>query len=266
LQEDHQGSTLSLSQSAYLITKLLGNFGKRLRSILAVNSFFLALGWIALYSHANLLDFILFELSFGTAVTAVSYLVIGRRANRRLKEWNEDYLEQAYILVFDTTIPRGNTIGEKVFNLSRSIFPELRSDYTSFLDPMDTDHIKSYFKKKLSRSKADNIVESLDYRLNSYSLFVARTIKDYFIVNDFKEAVVTFDNLNHLAQRISSKFKDKYQRTHVFRLICVAREYDQSFLQHESLEHQMKEKLKANFAIDLLIEEKVGYSVLWVDY
>jgi hypothetical protein len=267
LQEDFRESTLSLSQRAYLISSLLGTFGKYFRKIIVFNLIFLSLGWIFIYTNTtNLFAFVIAELSIATLIGAVDYLLTGRRAYRQLKEWNEDYLEQAYFLVFDTTIPQGNTIGEKVFNLARVIFPELRLDYINFLPPLDNYVIKSYFKRKFGRSKVDGIVKNLDYRVNSYSLFVAQTVKGYFIVNDFKDKVIRLEDLSHLAEVIRRKFKDKYQRTHVFRVICVAREYDQSFLQHESLEYQMKEKLKANFPIDLLIEEKIGYSVLWVDY
>lgn len=66
--------------------------------------------------------------------TAISAYVLGwfavkaPHAYRKLQEWDEDYLESVYIIIFDTTIPKGNTAGEKVFNLSKLVFPELRSD------------------------------------------------------------------------------------------------------------------------------------------
>lgn len=86
----------------------------------------------------------------------------------------------------------------------------------------------------------------------------------YFIVKDFKDKIVTTDDLKDLVKIISSKFKNKYRRTDVFRCICVAKNYDQSFFDRESLELQMTQQLKTKFPIDLVVEENIGYSVLWV--
>jgi hypothetical protein len=44
----------------------------------------------------------------------------------------------------------------------------------------------------------------------------------------------------------------------------LTKEYDQSFLQEGALVQRMSE-LGNKFPMDLIIEEKVGYSVLWVD-
>jgi hypothetical protein len=46
-------------------------------------------------------------------------------------------LEQSYIIVFDTTIPKGNTISEKVLNLAQAVIPELTREYASYADPLD---------------------------------------------------------------------------------------------------------------------------------
>ena len=57
----------------------------------------------------------------------------------------------------------------------------------------------------------------------------------------------------------------KGSRSHyskIFRIICVAKSFDDS-LQGESLEKTM-ERLTSETKIDLLVEEKVGYSVLWI--
>jgi hypothetical protein len=89
-------------------------------------------------------------------------------------------------------------------------------------------------------------------------------MKGYFIVKDFKEKVVTREDLKQLSEIIRSRFKDKYQRTNVLRAICVAKKYDPILMERESLERKIGEELKANFKLDLIVEEKVGYSVLWI--
>ena len=83
------------------------------------------------------------------------------------------------------------------------------------------------------------------FLLWSYSYtYRNRSKEGYFIVEDFKDKIVTLEDLKQLILVIWSKFKDKYQRTFVFRVLCVAKEYDQPLLQQESLERQMTEELK----------------------
>ena len=190
---------------------------------------------------------------------------MAKQTYRKLKSWNEDYFEQSYFLIFDTMIPTGNTSGEKVLSLAKLIFPELRSDYVE-LSPDFSDHIMHYFKKKFGKGEEQHISKSLNYIVGSYSFDLAlNTMKGYFIVKDFKDKVVTVDDLRQLVHVIHGKFKDKYRREDVLRVICTANEYDQPFLQRKSLEETMTKEIKTNFKIDLLIEEKVGYSVMWVD-
>jgi hypothetical protein len=69
------------------------------------------------------------------------------------------------------------------------------------------------------------------------------------------------EHLKELIMTISSKFKDKSGRLDVFRVIVVARDYDQPFGGIGTL---MKERLKSKIDIDLIVEEQVGYTVLWV--
>jgi hypothetical protein len=124
-------------------------------------------------------------------IALIWYYQRARKGYRQLNEWNKDYLQQAYILTFDTTLPAGNTTGEKVFSLAKLIFPELRSDYVEF-SPYFSDHIKHYFKKKLGKSKEQNLSTSLNYKIDTYLFDLAfKTVKGYFIVKDFSNKVVT---------------------------------------------------------------------------
>ena len=266
MQKERDASPLSLSQRGYLIAKSLDHFRRLSRALIAFNSFFLALGWIMLYYQVvDILVLVILELSLATGYSAITYFFNARRSSRRLKQWNEDYLEEAYVLVFDTTVPKGKTTGEKILNLAGMIFPELRPDYVDFLSWDDSDRLKVYFKRRFGKSEEQNILDSFNHKIDSYSLDLAlRTLSGYFIVKDFGDKVVTLEDLKQLIEVVRRKFKDKYQRTFVYRVICVAKKYDQPFLQRESLEHYMAKSLRTNFKVDLLVEEKVGYSVLWI--
>jgi hypothetical protein len=131
---------------------------------------------------------------------------------------------QAYILTFDTTPPAGSTTGEKVYSLAKLILPELRFDYAQF-SPSYTEYFKYYFKKQIGKSKEQSISRSLNYVIGGNSFDLAlRTMKGYFIVKDFKDKVVTEQDLKEFLHVIRSKFKDKYQRSFVLRVIFVAQE------------------------------------------
>lgn len=187
-----------------------------------------------------------------------------KRFYDELNTWNEEYLQSSYTLIFDTTIPKGNTTGEKVLSLASLIFPQLRADYFDYY--YVANFAKAFFKRKFTKSWKDKIEASLNYRVGQeYYLDVAlRTLEGYFIVKSFGDSVVTVDNLKELIMTISNKFRNKYGRLDVFRVIVVARDYDQPFLNRESLEQMMKGELKSKFDIDLIVEEQVGYTVLWI--
>lgn len=85
-----------------------------------------------------------------------------------------------------------------------------------------------------------------------------KTDEGYLLVKDFKDKVVSSEDLKELAKMAKEKL------THIFRVISVAKTYDESFLNRETLEKQMTTQLRSSFKIDLILEEKVGYSVLWV--
>ena len=77
-------------------------------------------------------------------------------------------------------------------------------------------------------------------------------MKGYFIVKDFKNKVVTEQDLQESLHVIRSKFKDKYQRSFVLRVIFVAQEYDQPFLERETLNNKMTKEIRTKFGPVLL--------------
>ncbi len=222
---------------------------------------------IGYFSLGILVDDPLFFL-IASLIIILPFLIFmifrSKRFYDELNTWNEEYLQSSYTLIFDTTIPKGNTTGEKVLSLASLIFPQLRADYFDYY--YVANFAKAFFKRKFTKSWKDKIEASLNYRVGQeYYLDVAlRTLEGYFIVKSFGDSVVTVDNLKELIMTISNKFRNKYGRLDVFRVIVVARDYDQPFLNRESLEQMMKGELKSKFDIDLIVEEQVGYTVLWI--
>lgn len=191
---------------------------------------------------------------------------------KKFLEWDKDYLRRAYFLNVETSAPQGQTTAEQVHYLARSIFPELRHDYSLSL----MDRIKWSLKRKSRKSNEDRISESTNYVVKSYTLDLAlNTPEGYFIVKDFGDKMVT---LKDIEQLIDVVMKLVYHISHsdsVLRIICVGKEYDKSFMQRESLEQQMKKGVlpwfkrifvnRKDYPIDLLVKEKTGYSILWID-
>jgi hypothetical protein len=258
--------SLNLSQRAYVLTDSLRETTRSLFYLFIGIMVYSVFGIPEAYSDKPAVDFFKGWIPFTIIVFSIVliwYYSKARGLYQNFKQWNEDYLQQAYTLIFDTTIPKGNTNGEKILNLARAVFPELRSDYIQF-SPAFTDHFRIYLKKKISKRQDQNISRNLSYSVGSYTFdVVLKTANGYFIVKDFRDKVVTLQDLRQLIQIIHSKFKDKYQQSNVLRVICVAKQYDQPFLERESLERIMKYELKIK-KIDLIVQEQLGYSVLWI--
>lgn len=84
----------------------------------------------------------------------------------------------------------------------------------------------------------------MNYKVSpEYSVDLAlRTPDGYFIVKDFKDKVMSFEELGYLIKILSRKFRDKDAippRIDIFRVICVAKAYDESFQNMYILEKQM---------------------------
>ena len=266
MEKGYRQPPISLPQRAYLITDSLSQGTKMIVTFLLIlTAFFLVLTtWIVLGLEVVYLFVltIIFLIIYGPLV--VWYLSKMRNLQSQWIEWKGDYNSDMYSLIFNTTVPKGNTTGEKVLSLASMVFPEMRDDYIRFsLEPLA--HIK-YYLAKLRKSKEltrrTNYKAKPDYNLD----VVFGTLAGYFIIKEFKDNVVTVEDLRYLIDVLNNNFKAKFRRgTGILSTICVAKEYDKHFLNRESLEKIMTEEIKADFFIDLVVEEDVGYSVLWVD-
>src|SRR5919198_3031883 len=125
MQADFEYSTLSLSQRAHIIAKQADEVYSALIIIILILGILVILNLITT-PLVDIVDIILFTAIAAYIVIVIVYAVFGlKHLTRLLKGWNKDYLQQSYILVFDTTVPKGNTNAEKIFNLATAVFPEL---------------------------------------------------------------------------------------------------------------------------------------------
>ena len=80
----------------------------------------------------------------------------------------------------------------------------------------------------------------------------------------FDDKIVNIDDIIHLIEKAKRKFKNRYQRIFIIRILVVAKNYDGIFLERTSLEKIMTQTIKSKLKIDLIVKEDVGYSVLWI--
>jgi len=275
LQGQEFENTPSLTQRAYIIAKSLRSASYWLLALTLLLLFFSLLAFISYSisftkSNSNVITGSLLILIILIASYIVGWFIIkARHEYHRISEWNEDYLYTSYMLIFDTSVPRGNTTYERVLSLARLIFPELRADFAASLwdEPNAYAFVSTLVKRIFRRNnegKLDaSVIPEKDFPAPNYKLDLQKTKAGYFIVKDFEDKIVTIEDVRHLlitCNRLRGKTPDK----NIFRIICVANNYDEDFLDRESLEKLMTEKIKSDLKIDLLIKEQNGYSVLWI--
>lgn len=140
---------------------------------------------------------------------------------KRLKNWDDDYLESAYILVFNTTLPKGESTAEKILNLAKMVFPELRPDiYASVIDkPTMSSFIKALWKKIKSRDRKlitseTDVSKFANYVIDPSTLdLVYQTDEGSFIIKEFKDKSVTLQDLKETTALIKQNFPKVFPLT-----------------------------------------------------
>jgi hypothetical protein len=273
--QESNNSPPTLMQQAYIIAKSLRSasywlfaltFSLLIFSILAFVSYLV----FVTEDVINIITISSLVITIIIAVYIVGWFIIkARHEYSRMHNWNEDYLHSSYTLIFDTTIPKGNTTGERVLSLAKFVFPELREDFVASIwdEPNSYGFVLALVRKVLGKTNKnmnnDKAIRT-DFSVDSYILdLVLKTKVGYFIVKDFDNKVVTFENIDMLIAACR-KLRGRTPDRSIFRIICVAEQYDEKLLDRESLERSMTEKIPSNLKIDLLNKEPKGYSVLWI--
>ena len=93
--------------------------------------------------------------------------------------------------------------------------------------------------------------------MGKYTLEFKIETKDGRIGVMFFDEKLTFENLKEFIKKIKDGFNAEGDR-----IICVAKEFDQSF-NDEDLEEKMDDFDIAH--VDILEEKENGYSIMWID-
>lgn len=258
---------LSFSAKAYLIANSLQSTTSQLFRLFVGILVYIFLAMLLVFFSKTGVDDLKFWLPFTLIIFSSVIIWFFSRALKfynLFKSWKEVYFEQSYIVIFDTIIPRGNNTVEKILNLSKSVFPEIRDDYVHYSIDIDV-VIKYFFRTKIFKFKHKNLSRITKYNNKTFLIdIVLKTEEGYFIVKVFDEKKVTIDIIKEFIKVIMEKLSITYRRPDIFRTIIVAKNYDGLLLNRASLESLMQDKLKTSFPLDLVVEENVGFSILWI--
>ena len=103
----------------------------------------------------------------------------------------------------------------------------------------------------------DEEIELKKEKVGKYTLEFKFETKDGRIGVMFFDEKLTFENLKEFIKKIKDGFNAEGDR-----IICVAKEFDQSF-NDEDLEEKMDDFDIAH--VDILEEKENGYSIMWID-
>ena len=194
------------------------------------------------YSFGTIYNMSLFFIAILCVQGAMGFQIIrGTRMKKKMKQLRDELVRQSYLTIFDTLTPVGSSPLEKIMHLSCSVFPEIDKEKVRELTKSQTVHYRSDGQDRF-------------YTFDS----ILETNEGNFIVKFFDDTV-TFEHVEELVVAASDYFQDEK----VFRVICVAKKYDQIF-DSDILDDKMN-KLKRKFRIDFILEKENDYSVLWID-
>ena len=174
----------------------------------------------------------------------------GRRLSNEINDWERAYLDQHYVLTFETNTPIGSTYGEKVFNMAQIVFPELRQ------------------KDGKAASWKGRVAGKDDYNFDCFQT-TNESNPRLFVVKHFeKDVTVDLKKLQELYHAVleSKKFSPlknmikNLEKIKIFRIVCVAQEYAQDLLDDSKREEIMGELSEC--PLDLILERDGSYSVL----
>ena len=175
-----------------------------------------------------------------------------RKTHRELLQIHSSFIHRSYVTMFEFVRPEGETKVDKLFNHLSLVFPEVEK----FKKRLD--------KKQKKFSETIYMKESLLYpKTETTDTYDFITATGTFLLVIFKTTVKWEDvekmiKVNNRDQNIEKLFGSD-----IMRIIYLADEYD-SFFDTDDFVSKMKET-KRKFKLDLIKENNLGYSTIWID-
>ena len=172
-----------------------------------------------------------------------------RKTHRELLQIHSSFIHRSYVTMFEFVRPEGETKIDKLFNHLSLVFPEVEK-----------------FKKRLDKKqkKFSERKESLLYpKTEKMETWDFITVTGMFLLVIFKTTVKWEDVEKMIKVNNRDQTIEKLLGNDVRRIIYLADEYD-SFFETDDFISKMKET-KRKFKLDLIKEDNLGYSTIWID-
>jgi len=172
----------------------------------------------------------------------------GRKTHRAVLEIHSDFIHRSYVTTFELVPYQGETKIDRLFNHLSLVFPEVEK-----------------IKKKLDKkSKKLSDLSKPKLRYTNFDQ-VFRTDTGDFILKIFK-TTVKWEHIEKIIKQLNREqsMQKLFDTQVIMRVICLADKYD-PFFESNDLVSKMEETKRNYYKIDLILEEKFGYSTIWID-
>ena len=171
-----------------------------------------------------------------------------RKTHRELLQIHSSFIHRSYVTMFEFVRPEGETKVDKLFNHLSLVFPEVEK-----------------FKKRLDKKqkKFSERGESLLYpKTETADTWDLETATGTFLLVIFKTTVKWEDVEKMIKVNSRDQNVEKLIGGNIMRIIYLADEYD-SFFESDDFISKMTET-KRKFKLDLIKENNLGYSTIWI--
>ena len=168
-----------------------------------------------------------------------------RSTRNEMQDVADEYIQDSYFINMELANPKGRNKAEKIFNLLKSVFPEVRL---------------------LSEREPDMKFEGTDD--SGYEFALNLDTKGGKIGVMFFDKL-TYEELKIFADNVNDEFNNENDR-----IICIAKEFGDEFNSKEIVtdddaewdeQEERMDQLGINAHVDLIKEEKSSYSIMWID-
>jgi len=159
---------------------------------------------------------------------------------RELSDIFDDYTRHNYFFSIQTSRPEGKSRTEKFLSIAQSVFPPINIAVET---------------SKANDEKWKIPQETLD----GHTFDMAIDTKEGKFLLKYFEGTVKFSDI----EKILDAARNSLGRKKIFRIVCLASEYDKIFLD-DKLDEKMN-KLERKEKLDLFLEREHGYTTIWID-
>jgi len=177
------------------------------------------------------------------------WFIAKRKTHRELLQIHSSFIHRSYVTMFEFVRPEGETKVDKLFNHLSLVFPEVEK----FKERLDK-------KQKKFSEREESLLYPKTETTDTYDFITATGT---FLLIIFKTTVKWEDVEKMIKVNNRDQNVEKLFGSDIMRIIYLADKYD-PFFETDDFISKMKET-KRKFKLDLIKEDNLGYSTIWID-